>query len=202
MFKPILSFYFNMKNLRISFGGDISVGKSSIVQRFTKNTFFEFNEPTIGASFFCKTLNYNNEDYKIEIWDTAGQERYYSLSPMYFKKTDAVVLVYDITSYDSFQKLKYKWYPDLIKYINHHNIVILGNKIDLNYNRKVNNEEVFDFVERNNLLFFEVSAKDNYKNIENCFIQIIKNSNFRKSFESNKIDVNNKDREYCSFSCC
>ena len=63
--------------------GDTAVGKSSVVLRFVKNEFFEYQESTIGAAFLTQTVAINDYKIKFEIWDTAGQERYHSLAPMY-----------------------------------------------------------------------------------------------------------------------
>lgn len=78
--------------------GDVGTGKSSIVLRFVKGQFVEFQESTIGAAFFSQTLAVNDGTVKFEIWDTAGQERYHSLAPMYYRGAAAAIIVYDITN--------------------------------------------------------------------------------------------------------
>nr|CAB3462718.1 unnamed protein product [Digitaria exilis] len=78
--------------------GDVGTGKSSLVLRFVKGQFVEFQESTIGAAFFSQTLAVNDETVKFEIWDTAGQERYHSLAPMYYRGAAAAIVVYDITN--------------------------------------------------------------------------------------------------------
>lgn len=65
--------------------GDTSVGKSSIVIRFVKGQFSEYQESTIGAAFLTQTVSVQDCHVKYEIWDTAGQERYHSLAPMYYR---------------------------------------------------------------------------------------------------------------------
>ncbi|GFS35307.1 ras-related small GTP-binding family protein [Actinidia rufa] len=76
----------------------MGAGKSSLVLRFVKGQFLEFQESTIGAAFFSQTLAVNDASVKFEIWDTAGQERYHSLAPMYYRGAAAAIIVYDITS--------------------------------------------------------------------------------------------------------
>ncbi|PPS02889.1 hypothetical protein GOBAR_AA17781 [Gossypium barbadense] len=78
--------------------GDVGAGKSSLVLRFVKGQFVEFQESTIGAAFFSQTLAVNDATVKFEIWDTAGQERYHSLAPMYYRGAAAAIIVYDITN--------------------------------------------------------------------------------------------------------
>ncbi|GER36831.1 RAB homolog 1, partial [Striga asiatica] len=78
--------------------GDVGAGKSSLVLRFVKGQFIEFQESTIGAAFFSQTVAVNDATVKFEIWDTAGQERYHSLAPMYYRGAAAAIIVYDITN--------------------------------------------------------------------------------------------------------
>ncbi|KAJ0016843.1 hypothetical protein Pint_11711 [Pistacia integerrima] len=78
--------------------GDVGAGKSSLVLRFVKEQYVEFQESTIGAAFFSQTLAVNDAMVKFEIWDTTDQERYHSLAPMYYKGASAAIIVYDITN--------------------------------------------------------------------------------------------------------
>uniref|UniRef100_A0A2P2KZE9 Ras-related protein RHN1-like n=1 Tax=Rhizophora mucronata TaxID=61149 RepID=A0A2P2KZE9_RHIMU len=92
--------------------GDMGTGKTSLVLRFVKGQFFDFQESTIGAAFFTQVLSLNEVTIKFDIWDTAGQERYHSLAPMYYRGAAAAVVVYDITSMESFERAK-KWVLEL-----------------------------------------------------------------------------------------
>ncbi|KAL3345645.1 hypothetical protein AABB24_024547 [Solanum stoloniferum] len=124
-------------NAKLVLLGDMGAGKSSLVIRFIKGQFLEFQESTIGAAFFSSTLAVNNATVKFEIWDTAGQERYHSLAPMYYRGAAAAIIVYDITSSDSFAKAK-KWVQELQKQGNSNMIMALaGNKADLEDRRNV-----------------------------------------------------------------
>ncbi|MGH0147230.1 UNVERIFIED_CONTAM: hypothetical protein FKN15_028804 [Acipenser sinensis] len=78
--------------------GESAVGKSSLVLRFVKGQFHEFQESTIGAAFLTQTVCLDDTTVKFEIWDTAGQERYHSLAPMYYRGGQAAIVVYDITN--------------------------------------------------------------------------------------------------------
>ena len=54
--------------------GDTTVGKSSILERFTDGTFKENSMTTIGVESKDKKhkLKDTNEEIKVKIWDTAG----------------------------------------------------------------------------------------------------------------------------------
>ncbi|KAJ0252648.1 NAC domain-containing protein [Hirschfeldia incana] len=92
--------------------GDVGAGKSSLVLRFVKDQFVEFQESTIGAAFFSQTLAVNDATVKFEIWDTAGQERYHGLALMYYRGAAAAIIVFDITNQASFERAK-KWVQEL-----------------------------------------------------------------------------------------
>ncbi|KAF3641652.1 Ras-related protein Rab5 [Capsicum annuum] len=149
----------------------MGAGKSSLVIRFVKGQFLEFQESTIGAAFFSSTVAVNNATVKFEIWDTAGQERYHSLAPMYYRGAAAAIIVYDITSSDSFSRAK-KWVQELQKQGNPNLIMALaGNKADLEDKRNVPAEEARLYADENGLFFMETSAKTAV-NVNDIFYEI------------------------------
>ncbi|KAK4837862.1 hypothetical protein QYF36_009031 [Acer negundo] len=160
-------------NAKLVLLGDMGAGKSSLVLRFVKGQFLEFQESTIGAAFFSQTLAVNDATVKFEIWDTAGQERYHSLAPMYYRGAAAAIIVYDITSIDSFARAK-KWVLELQKQGNPNMIMALaGNKADLDDKKKVTVEEAHAYAEENGLFFMETSAKTAI-NVDDLFYEIAK----------------------------
>ncbi|WMV14462.1 hypothetical protein MTR67_007847 [Solanum verrucosum] len=161
----------NNLNAKLVLLGDMGAGKSSLVIRFVKGQFLEFQESTIGAAFFSSTVSVNNSTVKFEIWDTAGQERYHSLAPMYYRGAAAAIIVYDITSTDSFVRAK-KWVQELQKQGNPNMVMALtGNKADLEDKRKVTAEEARLYAEENGLFFMETSAKT-AANVNDIFYKI------------------------------
>merc|ERR1711933_245843 len=139
--------------------GDTSVGKSSIVIRFVKGQFSEYQESTIGAAFLTQTVPVQDCTVKFEIWDTAGQERYHSLAPMYYRGAAAAIVVYDITSQESFHRAK-SWVKELHRQARPDIVIALaGNKSDLGSRRTVEYEEANAYAEEKVLLFLETSAK-------------------------------------------
>ncbi|CAN1747570.1 Ras-related protein RABF1 [Linum perenne] len=118
--------------------GDSGVGKSCIVLRFVRGQFDPTSKVTIGASFLSQTLALEDSTtVKFEIWDTAGQERYAALAPLYYRGAAVAVIVYDITSPESFKKAQY-WVKELQKHGSPDIVLALvGNKADLHENREV-----------------------------------------------------------------
>jgi Ras-related protein Rab-5C len=151
--------------------GEMGSGKSSLVLRFVKSQFFDYQESTIGAAFLTKTLP--DQQVKFEIWDTAGQERYHSLAPMYYRGAAAAVIVFDISSSDSFAKAR-EWVKELLRQGNPGMIMSLaGNKADLAETREVSAEDAQSYADENGLVYFETSAKTN-ANVSELFDDIAK----------------------------
>uniref|UniRef100_A0A672JFY9 RAB22A, member RAS oncogene family n=1 Tax=Salarias fasciatus TaxID=181472 RepID=A0A672JFY9_SALFA len=150
---------------------ETGVGKSSIVWRFVEDSFDPNINPTIGASFMTKTVQYQNELHKFLIWDTAGQERFRALAPMYYRGSAAAIIVYDITKEDSFQTLK-NWVKELRQHGPPNIVVaIAGNKCDLSDAREVPEKDAKDYADSIHAIFVETSAK-NAININEVFIEI------------------------------
>ena len=95
--------------------GESGVGKTSIIESYDSNTFKSETKPTPGVQYKAKNifLEEFKTDIKLEIWDTAGIEKYRALTRIFYKRTNAIILVYDITKKSSFEKLKEYWIPDL-----------------------------------------------------------------------------------------
>jgi len=149
------------------------VGKSSLVLRFVKGQFHEFQESTIGAAFLTQTVCLDDTTVKFEIWDTAGQERYHSLAPMYYRGAQAAIVVYDITNTDTFERAK-SWVKELQRQASPNIVIALaGNKADLTTQRIVEYEEASNYAEENGLLFMETSAKTAL-NVNEIFLAIAK----------------------------
>jgi len=151
--------------------GESAVGKSSLVLRFVKGQFHEYQESTIGAAFLTQTVCLDDTTVKFEIWDTAGQERYHSLAPMYYRGAQAAIVVYDITNPDTFERAK-NWVKELQRQARSDIVIALaGNKSDLANRRMVEYDEASNYAEENSLLFMETSAK-NANNVNEIFLEI------------------------------
>ena len=82
--------------------GDSSVGKSSILLRFSDNEFTSSYISTIGVDFKVRTLDVGGKIVKLQIWDTAGQERFRTITTTYYRGSNGIIIVYDVSNRDSF----------------------------------------------------------------------------------------------------
>ncbi|XP_026801330.3 ras-related protein Rab-22A [Pangasianodon hypophthalmus] len=161
----------SLRELKVCLLGDTGVGKSSIVCRFVEDSFDPNINPTIGASFMTKTVQYQNELHKFLIWDTAGQERFRALAPMYYRGSAAAIVVYDITKEESFLTLK-NWVKELRQHGPPNIVVaIAGNKCDLSDAREVLEKDAKDYADSIHAIFVETSAK-NAINVNEIFTEI------------------------------
>jgi len=140
--------------------GDTMVGKTSIVYRYFENKFNENQLSTIGIDFKTKYIKVKGASVKVLIWDTAGQEKFRNIAKQYYQGANGVLLVYDVSDRKSFERIEY-W----LKELNNNNkidsiySIIVANKIDLEDKRIITREEGEKYAEKNNISYFEVSAK-------------------------------------------
>eukprot|EP01125_Pyxidicula_operculata_P017816 TRINITY_DN628_c0_g1_i1.p1 TRINITY_DN628_c0_g1~~TRINITY_DN628_c0_g1_i1.p1 ORF type:complete len:178 (-),score=37.87 TRINITY_DN628_c0_g1_i1:605-1138(-) len=141
--------------------GDSGVGKSNLIDRYTKDTFREETKTTIGVEFGHKTIKVDDKVIKAQIWDTAGQERFKALTRGYYRGALGALLVYSITSKTSFENCE-TWLDELVQHADPGILVMLvANKTDLESQRDVTTEEGKEFAAKHQLSFIETSAKDN-----------------------------------------
>ncbi|EGG10139.1 uncharacterized protein MELLADRAFT_71064 [Melampsora larici-populina 98AG31] len=164
------------QTLKLLLIGSSSVGKSSLLLRFTDEVFLSAEEAsaTIGVDFKVKLMSRRGKRYKLSIWDTAGQERFRTLTSSYYRGAQGVVLVYDVTSRESFESLP-SWFSELDTFTHSPRDVVrivVGNKTDKDYSREVSIEEGRAFAADNNALFVETSAKT-MRGVEEVFEAVV-----------------------------
>ena len=166
--------------LKLMIIGETKVGKTALITRYTKNTFTGTYLTTIGIDFQVKYVPFEDKRVRLQIWDTAGQERFRNIAKSYFHSSDGFIIVYDIASKDSFEKLNF-WIEQIKLNAPENTICILvGNKSDLETERQIKKEQGEKLSEQIGMKFFEVSAKDG-TNVEEAF-QVLVNEimNFAK----------------------
>jgi len=160
-----------LTTLKILIIGQSGVGKSSLLLRFTDDVFDPDQPATIGVDFKVKTIDVDGNLVKLAIWDTAGQERFRTLTPSYYRGAQGAILVYDVSSRQSFEKLE-PWLQELQTYATKPNLVkmLVGNKIDKS--RVVSREEGKQFARRHGMLFIESSAKSK-EGVQTAFEELV-----------------------------
>ena len=164
--------------------GNTAVGKTSLFKKLTSGQFSEKNISTIGMD--KKSLQVEievfenntkvNKNVEISLVDTAGQERFRAITKSYFKESDGILLLYDITNKDSFKNVE-TWINSINESLgNHQNskyiIILIGNKIDLigveGKEREVTEEEGENTCKEKDLVW---GGECSVKNIDNDELQ-------------------------------
>ncbi|CAJ0952378.1 unnamed protein product [Ranitomeya imitator] len=117
--------------------GNSSVGKTSFLRRFCEDSFYPGTSATVGIDYSVKTVTVENCQVALQLWDTAGQERYRSITKQFFRKADGVIVMYDITSKDTFTAVR-QWLTSVEEGAGENiPILMLGNKTDIDKEREV-----------------------------------------------------------------
>jgi small GTP-binding protein len=139
--------------------GDAGVGKTSIMQTYFERTFDENQQTTISIELRKKLLDLDDKKVQIELWDTAGQERFRSVASFYYKNASGILLVYDITSETSLDIVKF-WIQEIKSNAELDCLIyIVGNKTDLESERKIRKQDVDNLAKQEDLKHFEITAK-------------------------------------------
>ncbi|XP_061548972.1 ras-related protein Rab-20 [Phycodurus eques] len=119
--------------------GDMNVGKTSLLHRYTEKKFKD-TISTVGGAFFLKQWG----PYNVSIWDTAGREQFHGLGSMYCRGAAAVILTYDVTNWQSLAELEER-FLSLTDTANHDCIyAVVGNKADLTDTKAQLSQETMD----------------------------------------------------------
>ena len=149
--------------------GDSEVGKSCFLMRYSDNVFIDNYITTIGLDYKLKSVKLDNgKTIKVQLWDTAGQDKYRTIAKNYFKGSHGILLLYDITKTNSFENIR-EWIRDIKEEVSEKAIIFLiGNKIDLEEQRKISKEKGVELAEEYKIPFFEASAKSG-ENVDEVF---------------------------------
>ena len=162
--------YFDLK-YKIMILGESKVGKTSLIKRYTKDEFGGAYLATVGMDFEDKIIDIDNKKVRLQIWDTAGQERFRNVTKKYFQSSNGLLIVYDITDKESFEKINF-WVDSIKNYAPENvKLILVGNKCDLINKREVTVEEGENYAKKLNIKFFESSAKDG-TNVKDLFFYL------------------------------
>tara|TARA_Y100000768_G_C23986265_1_gene689014 strand:- start:2974 stop:3609 length:636 start_codon:yes stop_codon:yes gene_type:complete len=196
--------------------GDHSVGKSSLIHNYVDFEKLTSTMPTIGIDFrVAHGKDCTDRKIKLHIWDTGGHYEYKHIITSYYKNTAAVVIVYDITNYESFRTIE-----DILIDLSNYSatnirqpIILIGNKCDLEDKRQVSKLEAETFAKDNRLLYFETTANDdcNIEYIMGKLIDSISNHYIDNKINHTGVKVGfkliSKDNNICdqkrgTLDCC
>ena len=161
-------------SFKLIFIGDSGVGKSCLTSKAVKNTFEDYYQATVGFEFLTFNLKLNDKVIKLQIWDTCGQEIYKSLITNFYRNSSLAVVIYAIDDKESFKHAE-NWLKDLREQANPDvRIFLVGNKADLEEERKITREEGEKYrLDQNLDLFMETSAKTGF-NAKNVLVEAAK----------------------------
>ena len=183
--------------------GDELVGKTAILNRFKNNQFNAIYEPTVGLEFQSIPILIDDQSVNLLLYDVSGHQKFRSLIPLYASDVNIILLIYDISKNESFNNID-KWFS-FLNNINKNEVIfaLVGNKSDLDYNRKVKIEEAEKYAKDHNFIFQEVSAM-NGDGIQELFMnklldkirtQLIQKGKNILEDEEEKLKVNIKNDE-------
>ena len=170
--------------------GNASVGKTSIINKFITGEFSPHYKSTITVECKSKFLKIDKKLLaKLNIWDTCGSEIFRAVTRQYYRGAHAAIVIFDLTEQKTFNDIK-QWLKDI------HNcgdknieIIIVGNKLDLDNKRKVTQSQAMNFCREKNYKYIEASAK-NGTNILKIFEELTDDlaKNHQKKKEKEKKD--------------
>ncbi|KAH9013702.1 ras family-domain-containing protein [Lactarius pseudohatsudake] len=141
--------------------GAASVGKSSLLLRFTDQQWLPESEtqPTVGVDTWTHKLEIKGKHVNLSIWDTSGEERFRTIVSSYYRGTQAIILVYDISDRKSFETIEW-WFAERSKHAPKSAVkIIVGNKVDNEHTRQITTADGAAYAARMGALFVESSAK-------------------------------------------
>lgn len=139
--------------------GDSSVGKSSLLLRFTDNTFQEGTVNLTSVDFKTKNIIVDGKTVQLQVWDTAGQERFRTITSSFYRGAHGIIVVYDITDQATFNNVKL-WMQEIQRYASAGVCkMLVGNKMDLEDRRAVSTSTAKEYADGLAIPFMETSAK-------------------------------------------
>jgi small GTP-binding protein len=190
--------------LKLVLLGDESVGKTSLLTKWTHNTFDPNAPPTIGGAAQNRRDQIENELFAFQIWDTAGAEKFRALTPLYARDAKGAAVVFDLTRRTSFDNL-----PHWVSFLRQQGqipFVIMGNKEDLAGKIEVPPEEAVGYAQSIGANFFTTSARTG-SNVDLAFrsLEIEAVKNFRNSGSTDQpsmIEIMPKAAPTSDWGCC
>ena len=216
------------QQIKLIIVGDTLTGKTTLINNYFSNKFIN----NTNIEFYSKIININNIDITCNTWDIKGGDIYNNITNSYLKEPNAFIILFDITNSLSFINVSY-WleriyeYNKIINNYEYYPILLLGNKCDLETNRKISYEKANNFAFKNKLLYLEISTNNNdkiitsintyiynihdfiYNNNETNYLNLFYNNNNNNNINNNNIklsksieDMNNLNEKFIKYKSC
>jgi len=172
--------------------GPMEVGKSCILIQLVQQIFDGMQQSTISCEFGEHVVRVDDKVVELNIWDSAGQESFRALGRTYYRNSQGVLIVYDVSNRTSFEQME-SWLAEAQRNaVDNAVILLVGNKTDLNHRRQVSTEEGQQFAKKHHIKFIETSAKT-ASNIDSAFDLVAKTLVVR--WRKKKIDYHGEDNQ-------
>lgn len=159
------------RKIKVLMLGDSGVGKSSLILRWTQDTFSTDLVGTVGVNFKTKKLTFEDEIVQAQVWDTAGQEQFHKITTSYYKGANGIMLVFDLTDQQSVKNVEY-WMKNIKAHASDLvQVTLIGNKIDLrtgDSTRCLDSSHGRALSQKYGVPYYETSAKDG-SNVDDAF---------------------------------
>ena len=158
--------------IKITLLGEKNVGKTSLVYRYIENKFRDSYKATLGVNLLKKDMDVDGNGVSVQIWDLGGQESFRSLRKLYLEGANGAFVMFDLTDRKTFDKLN-EWIESFKEARGEQPMVLIGNKSDLENQRKITDMEASNYAKDNNMELILTSAKTG-QNVEEAFIKLTK----------------------------
>jgi small GTP-binding protein len=158
--------------IKITLLGEKNVGKTSLVYRYIENKFRDSYKATLGVNLLKKDMDVDGNGVSVQIWDLGGQESFRSLRKLYLEGANGAFVMFDLTDRKTFDKLN-EWIESFKEARGEQPMVLIGNKSDLENQRKITDMEASNYAKDNNMELILTSAKTG-QNVEEAFIRLTK----------------------------
>jgi small GTP-binding protein len=156
--------------LKVVTVGAASVGKTSIIIRYSTGVFREHYSPTLGTGFAYKKLKFDDNLVNLQIWDLGSQDFLERVRANYYIGTQGVIIMFDVTNWESFNAVR-GWKEEVDKNVDEYRALLVANKTDLVVERVVSTEEGQNLANQLGMDYIETSVRQD-KNVNKAFEMI------------------------------
>jgi len=151
--------------------GEAGVGKTSLLLKYTRDTFSKEAVSTLGQDFGSKMIDVQDKSVKLQIWDTAGQEKFRNITSSFYRGGHGIIIVYDICNSKTFQRVN-DWYSEVRRWtLDNTPVYLVANKVDLSSSQQVATEVGKQFAKKLEIRYYETSAQSG-QGVETVFADL------------------------------